>query len=89
MTRFYIRPSKLDMWLHQNRAENTGSCVECRLLDNFTVITKRGVAAIYEHYLNEWTSNYYVEFEPIKGCSGLVMKNWYEFESRYAEDDED
>lgn len=85
MTCFYIGSNKLDMWLHQNRAECIGNHVEGCLLDNFIVSTKRGVAAIYEHCLNEWSSNYYVEFEPDKKCSGTVMRNWYDFEARYAE----
>ena len=37
-------------------------------------------AAFYEHYLNEWTSDYLVEFE--SGTAQTVWKRWYEFEER-------
>lgn len=62
MTKFYINPSNLGKILHQNGAE----CIEAfegSLQDNGLYITKSGAyMAIYEHYLNDWTSNLYVEF---------------------------
>lgn len=66
MTRFYLSAGALGRWMHQNKAQYTGAYVECVLVDSFVVETKRGVAAIYEHALNEWTSNYYVEFTIIR-----------------------
>lgn len=53
MTRFYLNASALSRWMHQNKAQCTGAYVEGVLVDSFVVETKRGVAAIYEHYLNE------------------------------------
>ena len=66
MTRFYLNAGALGRWMYQNKAQHTGAYVEGVLVDSFVVETKRGVAAIYEHYLNEWTSNYYVEFTDYK-----------------------
>ena len=62
MTKFYLPARALPMWLHQNRAEETGDWFPGSLLDNMCCFCKNGFAAIYEHYVNEWTSNYYVEF---------------------------
>ena len=76
MTRFYISPKRLDTWLRQNKAE-TLECVEGCLLDSFLVGTKRGYAAIYEHYLNPWSSDYFVEFGTTDETE--VIKRWEEF----------
>ena len=62
MTIFRLDPKALNKWMHQNEAEYTGDYFYGTLLDNFTVITKRGFAAIYEHYVNCWTSDYLVKF---------------------------
>jgi hypothetical protein len=78
MTEFDINPKYLEMWLHQNRAEYTGDCVEGVLLDNFVLATKRGFAAVYEKYCNEWTSCYHVVFEP--GTAQNMFRQWYKFE---------
>lgn len=64
ITRFYIGSGKeFKTWCKQNAAQYTGAYVEGCLLDNFIMITKRGYAAFYEHYLNEWRSDYSVEFQ--------------------------
>lgn len=89
MTRFYISSLDLDKWIHQNRAEYDGLFEEGCLLDNFVVNTKRGVAAIYEHFVNTGTSDYYVEFQSYKenAVSDIVMKNWFDFERRVVNDE--
>lgn len=78
VTSFRISPENLEKWMHQNRAEYTGAFVEGRLLDNFVLVCKRGFAAVYEHYLNCWSSDYLIEFQP--GTAQGVWKNWYKFE---------
>ena len=80
MTRFYIDPKNLEKWLHQNEAEYTGDFVDGCLLDSFVVWTKNGVAAVYEHYLNAWSSDYLIEFE--RGSADEVWTNWYLFADR-------
>lgn len=80
MTRFYIDPQNIEKWLHQNEAEYTGDFVDGCLLDSFVVWTKNGVAAVYEHYLNEWSSDYLIEFE--RGSADEVWTNWYLFADR-------
>lgn len=78
MTKFYIDSCDLEKWLDQNKAFYIGDLVEGCLLDNFVVCTKRGFAAFYEKYVNEWNSKYYVEFQA--GIAQEVFRNWYEFE---------
>ena len=80
MTKFYIEPKNLDKWMKQNEADYIGNFVDGALLDNFMLFTKNGIAAVYEHYLNAWSSDYYVEFE--RGDGDKVWDNWYAFEAR-------
>lgn len=83
VTAFHIRGSDVERWMRQNQAKYTGVLIEGCLLDNFVLVCKRGFAAFYEHYLNEWTSDYLVEFE--SGAAQTVWKRWYEFEERNGE----
>lgn len=69
----------MEKWMHQNGASYTGTMVEGCLLDNFVLVCRRGFAAVYEHYLNCWSSNYLVEFEP--GAAQNVWERWYQFET--------
>lgn len=69
----------MEKWMHQNGASYTGTIVEGCLLDNFVLVCRRGFAAVYEHYLNCWSSNYLVEFEP--GAAQNVWERWYQFEA--------
>lgn len=87
MTRFYLNAGSLSRWMHQNKAQYTGAYVEGVLVDSFVVETKRGVAAIYEHALNEWTSNYCIEFTDYKngfknGEVDKIWSDWYAFEEK-------
>lgn len=83
MTRFYISQTNMKIWLHQNNAE-TLEFRDGSLADNFIVSTKRGYAAIYEHYLNPWSSNYLVEFEA--GDAPNVWERWEKFVRQYDEE---
>ena len=58
----FLLKMDLEQWLHHNNAEYTGDFFDGCLLDNFIVYCKNGVAALYEHYLNEWSSCYEVHF---------------------------
>lgn len=78
ITAFNLNPKYLEMWIHQNKAEYAGDFIDGSLLDNFVVATKRGFAAIYECYVNEWQSQYRIEFQP--GTAQDVFRRWYEFE---------
>ena len=80
MTRFYISPLNINTWLKQNKAETLEFREGC-LQDNFIVGTKRGYAAIYEHYVNPWVSDLIVEFEA--GDAPNVWKRWEEFTEAY------
>jgi hypothetical protein len=76
--------SDFEKWTRQNSAEYTGDFVAGCLLDNFVMVTPRGYAAFYENFVNEWTSDYYVEFQP--GAAQDVFKKWYDFETENAEE---
>ena len=79
VTCFRLEPGPaFHKWAHQNGAEYTGDYVEGCLLDSFVMSTRRGFAVFYENYVNEWTSDYYVEFQP--GAAQNIFSNWYEFE---------
>ncbi len=79
VTCFRLDPGQdFEKWAHQNGAEYVGDYVTGCLLDNFVMCTRRGYAAFYENYVNEWTSDYYVEFQA--GAAQTVFSNWYQFE---------
>lgn len=79
VTCFRLDPGKdFEKWFRQNKAEFVGDFVPGCLQDNFVVVTKRGIAAVYENYVNCWTSDYYIEFQP--GAAQDVFRRWYEFE---------
>ena len=80
-TEFYLNPSHLNRWLHQNDAEYI-ECLEGCLLDNYVVSTRRGYAMITEHYLNSNSSDYYVLFAPYTHA-GVVVSEWNDFEEEY------
>lgn len=80
---FTFDQAGLEKWMHQNRAEYTGAFVDGTLLDNFVLVCKRGFAAVYEHPLNEWCSDYRVEFEV--GAAQEVWSRWYRFAERSEE----
>lgn len=83
VTMFELAPGReFDRWMKQNGAEYTGDYIEGVLQDSFVVSTRRGYAAIYEHYLNTWSSDYRVEFQP--GAAQDVFRAWYEFEEATA-----
>jgi hypothetical protein len=83
ITCFRLEPgAAFEKWARQNGAEYTGDYVEGCLLDSFVVATRRGYAAFYEHYVNEWTSDYLVEFQA--GAAQTVFSNWYKFEEANA-----
>ena len=87
--KFYLNPCYFDMWAHQNKVEYI-SYIEGVLLDNYLVMTKHGLAAIYEHYVNPNRSTYEVhfmrEYKDVPGWTQIVCKEWYDFEDRNIEE---
>lgn len=75
VTRFRIEPQNLEKWLHQNKADYLGDYFDGVLLDNFTVMTKKGYAAIYENFVNTNQSDYLVEFASFKN-SDRIFNKW-------------
>ena len=88
MTIFYLDSSDLNKWMYQNDAEYLGDFVPGVLQDNFTVITRRGYAAIYEHYLNTWCSDFRVEFQPFgdQYATYDVINEFYKFVENYEKE---
>ena len=88
MTIFYLNPQHLDKWIYQNDAEYLGDFVPGSLLDNFTLITRRGYAAVYEHYVNEWCSDYRIEFMPFADQYATydVINEFYKFFDSYEKE---
>lgn len=84
ITTFQIGIGGMNKWIHQNDAEYTGDFVEGVLADSFILCCKRGTAAIYEHYLNAWCSNYIVYFVPYSDekRTNKLYDDFY----KYAED---
>lgn len=80
MTKMYLNPRHLEMWLYQNDA-STMECLDGCLLDNLLIETKRGYAAVYEHPINSCSSDYYIEFQA--GAADDVFNNWYAFYEEY------
>lgn len=83
MTRGYIGSTNLNKWLYQNQVIDLEDGVEGCLLDNFIARSKNGIIAVYEHYLNANSSDYYIEFARDKdneSCE-LLYKNWERFKS--------
>ena len=81
VTTFQIGIGEMNKWIHQNNAECTGDFVEGVLADSFILACKRGTAAVYEHYLNEWSSNYMVLFVPYTDKNGTIAlyEDFYEY----------
>jgi len=83
MTKFYLDPMNFFKWMHQNNADFTGAYVEGVLQDNFTVVTDRGVAAFYEHYVNPNMSDLMVVFGSFKsGEADKVNAEFIDFMNR-------
>lgn len=77
METYQIGSTELEAWMQENNAVYTGDYVEGCLLDSFVVATDTGYAALYENYLNEWSSDYLVEEEP--GSAPDVWARWEAF----------
>lgn len=78
----------LDKWQAQNNAECIDYAAGC-LLDNLVMSCKRGIAFLFEEYVNEWTSCYHVYFVPYKEQENNPDYNalWDRFENLQDEDE--
>ena len=70
----------LAKWLEQNKAEciEGVECIECVegcLIDNALYACKRGYAAIYERFVNTWSSAYEIHFQPYSNNDGMDVYN--------------
>ena len=78
----------LNKWLKQNNAEYI-ECVEGCLIDNALCACKRGYAAIYERFINPWSSAYEIHFQSYSNNDGMDVCNAFykrfEDELRYLE----
>lgn len=76
MKKFVVNPKALEKFLHQNKATIIDAFDGC-LLDNYLCETKRGVMAIYERFVNEWTSSYTVIFAADSNDRIRVCNDFY------------
>lgn len=77
------RGFNFEKWFHQNKGEYGGDFVEGVLLDSFTVVTKRGVAAFYDTFVNTNESCYTIKFGSFKsGEADKVLADFMDFEDR-------
>lgn len=75
--------NELAKWLEQNKAKCI-ECVEGNLIDNALYACERGYAAIYERFINTWTSAYEVHFQPYSNNGGMDVCN--EFYKRFEDE---
>ena len=75
----YLDPSRLQEFCEKNQVGEQIDSFEGTLLDGF-------IAAFYPHYLNEWSSDYYVEYG--YGDARNVWYNWNKFMEQYNAESE-
>ena len=77
MKQMKLNPAALGKFLRQNEAAIV-DMFEGSLLDNYLFDTKRGIMAIYETFVNEWTSTYTVLFATEPGERIELSDDFYE-----------
>lgn len=76
MTKINLQAGQLDKFLHQNGANIIDEIEGC-LLDNLLCYTKHGATmAIYERYINCWTSGYYIEISKDKEEANRIERDF-------------
>ncbi len=91
MKKFYLNPTYYNMWEHQQRYNKKGCC-QCEfmregvLLDSFLIYCKNGIALLQDHFLNCWTSDYYVMFARYNDKDD-INEIWDVYEKVVAYDD--
>lgn len=80
MTQLYLNTCNLDKFLHQNKAELIDFFYGC-LQDNALYSTKGGTMAIYEHYLNCWSSDLLIIFSRVESEIKGITAQFYERET--------
>ena len=75
VTVFRIDAGNLDKWVKQNDGEYIDCIMGC-LQDSFLIATRRGYAIAKEHFVNTWTSDFYMIFQPYS--SNDVTDLWNE-----------
>lgn len=82
----YLDPSRLNEFCEKNQIGEALDAFEGTLLDGFIAAFPGGYAAFYPHYLNEWSSVYYVEYG--YGNASNVWHNWDKFMEQYNAESE-
>ena len=70
----YLDPSRLQEFCEKNQVGEQIDSFEGTLLDGFIAGFPGGYIAFYPHYLNCWSSDYYVEYG--YGNARNVWYNW-------------
>lgn len=82
----YLGSTQLNEFCEKNQVGNALECLEDALLDNFIAPFPGGYIAFYPHYLNCWSSDYYVEYG--YGDARNVWYNWNKFMEQYNAESE-
>lgn len=82
----YLDPSRLQEFCEKNQIGEQIDSFEGTLLDGFIAAFPGGYAAFYPHYINEWSSDYYVEYG--YGEARNVWYNWNKFMEQYNAESE-
>ena len=82
----YLDPSRLQEFCEKNKVGEQIDSFEGTLLDGFISAFPGGYAAFYPHYLNCWSSDYYVEYG--YGDARNVWYNWDNYKAQFESESE-
>lgn len=82
----YLDPSRLQEFCEKNQVGEQIDSFEGTLLDGFIAGFPGGYIAFYPHYLNCWSSDYYIEY----GCGDArnVWYNWGKCKAKFESESE-
>lgn len=81
----FVLNMPIDKYLYQNRAEIVDGFDGC-LLDNYLAYSDKAIMAIYEEYVNTWTSRQRVYYARIGTDDAMEIEN--KFYERMNEQEE-
>ena len=82
----YLDPSRLQEFCEKNQVGEQIDSFEGTLLDGFIAGFPGGYIAFYPHYLNCWSSDYYIEYG--YGDARNVWYNWGKCKAKFESESE-
>ena len=77
-------PADEESWEYENEAEQTGDFFDGVLLDNYMLKCRDGYCAVFEEYVNEWTSRHVYKLARYDDQAD-IDELWDEFYARQEE----